>query len=118
MPKFATNIYIQLTKQGMSSQDQKISVATQFDYGALDFQQREAVQQTTDEIKKRLRRAAQDIWEIGKMLSSVQSQLQRGQFDDWIEAEFDWSRRTAYKFISVWLLADSCLVIFPFLAHS
>lgn len=90
----------------MSSQNLKNISATQFNYGNLDSQQREQIQQATEEIKQRLRRAAQDIWEIGKMLSVVQSQLQRGQFDDWIKTEFDWSRRTAYKFISVYKRFD------------
>lgn len=90
----------------MSSQNLKTITATQFNYGNLDSQQREQVRQATEEIKQRLRRAAQDIWEIGKMLILVQSQLERGQFDDWIKTEFDWSRRTAYKFISVYKRFD------------
>ena len=86
----------------MSSQTQSASEITKFNYHDLDSQQRTEVEQATAAIKERLRKAAQDIWEIGKMLSDVQSKLQRGQFDDWIETEFDWSRRTAYKFISVY----------------
>ena len=107
MPKFVTTRYIKsIQYKDMGSQNLKIITATQFNYGNLDSQQREQVRQATEEIKKRLRRAAQDIWEIGKMLSVVQSQLQRGQFDDWIKTEFDWSRRTAYKFISVYKRFD------------
>jgi hypothetical protein len=90
----------------MSSQTQPASEITKFNYHDLDSQQRTEVEQATAAIKERLRKAAQDIWEIGKMLSDVQSKLQRGQFDDWIETEFDWSRRTAYKFISVYKRFD------------
>ena len=90
----------------MSSQTQSASEITKFNYHDLDSQQRTEVEQATAAIKERLRKAAQDIWEIGKMLSDVQSKLQRGQFDDWIETEFDWSRRTAYKFISVYKRFD------------
>lgn len=90
----------------MSSQTQPASEITKFNYQDLDSQQRTEVEQATAAIKERLRKAAQDIWEIGKMLSDVQSKLQRGQFDDWIETEFDWSRRTAYKFISVYKRFD------------
>ena len=90
----------------MNSQSQEAKTATQFNYDVLDFQQRNEIEQTTAAIKERLRKAAQDIWEIGRMLSEVQSKLQRGQFDDWIKTEFDWSRRTAYKFISVYKRFD------------
>ena len=90
----------------MSSQTPKVSVAVKFNYEALDSQQRIDVRRTTEAIREKLRRAAQDIWEIGRMLSDVQSKLKRGQFDDWLETEFDWSRRTAYKFISVYKRFD------------
>lgn len=90
----------------MTGQMEKIQQATKFDYEALDFQQRSDIEQTTAAIKEKLRKAAQDIWEIGRMLSEVQSKLQRGQFDEWIKTEFDWSRRTAYKFISVYKRFD------------
>lgn len=73
----------------MSSQIQEAKVATRFNYDVLNFQQRNEIEQTTAAIKERLRKAAQDIWEIGRMLSEVQSKLQRGQFDDWIKTEFD-----------------------------
>jgi hypothetical protein len=73
-----------------------------FDYEILDSKPRILIQQKTEEIKKRLKRSAQDIWEIGQQLVEVRNQLNRGQFDTWIKAEFNWSRRTAYNFISVY----------------
>ena len=91
----------------MSSQIQKTIENSNFDYQALDSQQRNEIEQATTAIRERLRKAAQDIWEIGKMLNDVQSKLQRGQFDEWIKTEFDWSRRTAYKFISVFKRFDN-----------
>lgn len=90
----------------MSSPTPKIQVAAKFNYEALESQQRIDVKQAVQAIREKLRRAAQDIWEIGRMLSEVQSTLQRGQFDDWLKTEFDWSRRTAYKFISVYKRFD------------
>ncbi|NEQ98548.1 MAG: DUF3102 domain-containing protein [Cyanothece sp. SIO2G6] len=60
------------------------------------------VRQYTGEIQDRLRRTAQDIWEIGQRLANVRDYLQHGQFDAWLKAEFGWSRRTAYNFINVY----------------
>jgi hypothetical protein len=77
-------------------------VVTGFDYEILDSEQRIVVQQRTGEIKERLRRSAQDIWEIGQKLAQVRSWLKHGQFETWLKAEFGWSRRTAYNFINVY----------------
>ena len=73
-----------------------------FDYKFLSPKQRTIVKQCTGEIKERLRRTAQDIWEVGKQLNEVRSQLEHGQFEGWLSAEFGWSRRTAYNFINVY----------------
>ena len=91
----------------MSSQTPQTTEITNFNYQVLDSQKRTEIEEATAAIRERLRKAAQDIWEIGKMLNDVQFKLQRGQFDEWIEAEFDWSRRTAYKFISVYKRFDN-----------
>jgi len=80
----------------------KNQVNTNFDYDILEVEQRIVVQQRTGEIKERLQRSAQDIWEIGQKLADVRSRLKHGQFDAWLKAEFNWSRRTAYNFISVY----------------
>ncbi|MFN6571994.1 DUF3102 domain-containing protein [Dendronalium sp. ChiSLP03b] len=66
---------------------------TGFDYEILDDKQRIVIQQRTGEIKERLRRSAQDIWEIGQKLADVRSRLKHGQFETWLKAEFGWSRR-------------------------
>jgi len=73
-----------------------------FDYDSLDVSQRSIVQQRTGEIRERLRRSAQDVWEIGQKLSDVRARLKYGQFLTWIKAEFGWSQRTAYNFINVY----------------
>ena len=75
---------------------------TYFDYQQLSPQKRTIVQQYTGEIKERLRRTAQDVWEVGQKLTEVRSQLEHGQFEGWLSAEFGWSRRTAYNFINVY----------------
>lgn len=74
-----------------------------FDYRVLNEKNRSLVQQRTQELKERLQRTAQDIWEIGKKLVEVRAELKgHGYFDAWLKAEFDWSRRTAYNFIYVY----------------
>ena len=83
--------------------EQKITQAvTRFGYEFLSPQKRTIVQQCTGEIKERLRRTARDVWEVGKKLVEVRSQLEHGQFESWLSAEFGWSRRTAYNFINVY----------------
>ncbi|MHC5747338.1 MAG: DUF3102 domain-containing protein [Nostoc sp.] len=86
----------------MSKFKKQSQVLTGFDYEILDSEQRLVIQQRTGEIKERLRRSAQDIWEIGQKLTDVRSRLKHGQFETWLKAEFGWSRRTAYNFINVY----------------
>lgn len=77
-------------------------VVISFDYAVLNLEQRTIIQQRTGEIRERLQRSAQDIWEIGHRLADVRARLKHGQFDAWLKTEFDWSRRTAYNFIRVY----------------
>ncbi|PSF35026.1 site-specific DNA-methyltransferase [Aphanothece hegewaldii CCALA 016] len=86
----------------MNSSEKTVNLIISFDYFSLDDEQRLIIQQRTGEIRERLRRSAQDIWEIGQKLADVRSRLKHGQFDIWLKAEFGWSRRTAYNFISVY----------------
>jgi hypothetical protein len=73
-----------------------------FDYNTLDTETRIVVQQRTTEIKALMRKTAQDIVEIGQKLDEVRAKLNNGKFSEWLEKEFNWSRRTAYRFISVY----------------
>ncbi|MEM1242011.1 MAG: DUF3102 domain-containing protein [Cyanobacteria bacterium P01_H01_bin.26] len=78
------------------------SISGLFDYDSLEASKRSIIQQRTGEIRERLRRSAQDVWEIGEKLSDVRSRLQYGQFLTWLKVEFGWSQRTAYNFIKVY----------------
>lgn len=80
----------------------KMQLKSGFDYKILNQDNRQFLQETTRDLKERLQRTAQDIWEIGQKLADVQSRLDHGQFGSWLEAEFGWSRRTAYNFIRVY----------------
>ena len=86
----------------MGGSSRSIQVSTFFDYDSLDQAHRLIVQEHTGEIRKRLRRSAQDVWEIGQRLADVRSRLKRGQFLAWLKVEFGWSQRTAYNFINVY----------------
>lgn len=81
---------------------QHSQLGNSFDYDVLEPDRRLVLKQRTEEIKERLKRSAQDIWEIGQKLFEVRSQLKHGQLDNWLKAEFGWSRRTAYNFIKVY----------------
>jgi hypothetical protein len=73
-----------------------------FDYQQLDAETRVVVKQRTGEIKELMRNTAEAIVRIGEKLAEVREQLPEGHFQDWLKQEFDWSRRTAYNFISVY----------------
>lgn len=72
-----------------------------FDYDALETEARIVVKQRTGEIKTLVRRAAQDIIEIGQKLIEVKEHLEHGQFGAWLKAEFEWSDQTALNFMNV-----------------
>ena len=87
----------------MSKSDKSKQITTSvFDYETLTLEQRNLVMQRTGEIQERLQRSAQDIWEIGQRIADVRDELKHGQFEAWLKAEFNWSRRTAYNFINVY----------------
>ena len=85
----------------MDKLSSKTQIQAGFDYQALDANSRNLVRERTQTIKSCLRRAAKDIWKVGQSLDQVRSCLQYGQFVAWLEAEFEWTPRTAYNFIHV-----------------
>ena len=86
----------------MKNRGKDAQILNNFDYNSLESKQRSIIELRTEEIKERLKRSAQDIWEIGQKIFEVRSQLGYGSFDSWLKAEFGWSRRTAYNFIKVY----------------
>jgi len=72
-----------------------------FDYSGLDAEARIVVQQRTGEIKGLMRRTASDIVEVGQKLIEVKDRLPHGAFGPWLAAEFEWTERTARRFMSV-----------------
>ncbi|MDD3827414.1 MAG: DNA N-6-adenine-methyltransferase [Anaerolineae bacterium] len=70
-------------------------------YAGLDIETRIVVQQRTGEIKTLMQRTAQDLIEIGQKLVEVKVRLGHGLFGAWLHAEFEWSERTAQRYMSV-----------------
>lgn len=81
-----------------------------FEYETLPTKQRAEIQKLTIEIRDNLRQTIATIWQIGEKLAAVRSQIDLWQFTAWLKAEFDWSRSTAYNFMSVYQA-------FPDLSH-
>jgi hypothetical protein len=73
-----------------------------FDYATLDIETRTIVKQRTTEIKSLMKRAAQDIIEIGLKLIEVGGLLEHGKFLGWLTLEFPgFGKSTAYNCMNV-----------------
>lgn len=72
-----------------------------FDYASLDTATSQFLQQQTGEIRALMRRTAQEIIEVGQKLIDVKERLGYGQFEGWLQAEFDWTQMTANRFMNV-----------------
>ena len=76
-------------------------LAKSFDYSSLDDETFSFVHSRVVEIRKLFKRAAKDIIDIGTYLVEVKDKLGHGNFYNWLETEFNWSSRTANRFMSV-----------------
>lgn len=72
-----------------------------FDYEDLDNESKTVVLECTAQIKKLMRRSAEDTINIGKSLLKVKESLKHGDFENWLKTEFDWGFWTARKFMQV-----------------
>jgi hypothetical protein len=72
-----------------------------FDYTLLDEDKRVRIQVKTEAIKGRFKRTAEDIIAIGQDLIDVKNDLDHGEFEHWIQAEFDMNLRSAQRFMQV-----------------
>lgn len=77
------------------------AILRKFDYEKLNRLTRIMVEQNTKEIRDRVGRAAQNIFEVGERLILVKEQLEHGQFLAWLEHEFQWSERAARRMMEV-----------------
>ncbi len=78
-----------------------ISTVSQFDYSSLDEETCEFIQQQTVEIRGLIKHTVEDIFKIGQKLIEIKKRLGYGHFGHWLASEFDWTVRTAQKFMNV-----------------
>lgn len=72
-----------------------------YDYSTLAEAQRETVRRAALTIKPRLKRAAEDIFVIGKELRATKDLLLHGEYTKWLDIEFGLSERMAQRFVNV-----------------
>lgn len=72
-----------------------------FDYSPLTVEVADDVRGTAERIRQRLKKALEDIIEVGNDLLTVKAALPHGQFGFWLRAEFGWSERMAQNFMRV-----------------
>jgi hypothetical protein len=72
-----------------------------FNYEILDAETKNIIQEHTSNIRRLMCRTAQDIIDIGQNLITVKERLRHGDFRNWLKAEFDWSVRTATRYMQV-----------------
>ena len=72
-----------------------------FDYDSLQTEVAQKVKESAIEIKAREKAIWENIFEIGKQLIQVKTALPHGAFLPWVKSEFNWTVRTAQKYIKV-----------------
>jgi hypothetical protein len=83
----------------------------EFDYFSLDESVSAQIKTCANEIHQRIRQSAQAVIDIGERLAHVRDLLRhnkRGGFQQWLTAEFGWSKTTAYQFIQVFEAFRNC----------
>jgi Protein of unknown function (DUF3102) len=78
-----------------------------FDYGQLDGESWQFVQNARDQIKRLGKQTVESIVEIGRLLTEVKARLPHGQWLPWLQAEFRWSETTARRFMDSYSLIKS-----------
>ena len=72
-----------------------------FDYTEIKEEHRTRVQDAAVDIRRRERRAAEDMIAIGQRLMEVKDLLPHGQFSAWVETEFHYSMTSAQEFMKI-----------------
>ena len=72
-----------------------------FDYERIPEQHRDAVMRAAINIKPRLKRAAEDLFVIGRELRDIKGRLPHGEYLNWLDMEFGLSERMAQRFMNV-----------------
>lgn len=78
-----------------------------FQYIQLNHKKKAIVWQRTSEIKSLMRLTAENIISIGQKLVEVKDCLNRGEFQNWLQSEFEWSEQTARQFMQVYRWSET-----------
>jgi len=73
-----------------------------FDYSIVSADKRQYIQGCASQIKTLAKRSAEDMLEIGRLLTEVKSSIGHGNFGNWLESEFGWAERTAENIMRVY----------------
>ncbi len=74
---------------------------TTFNYTQLDAETEAFLREQTTTLKLLTCKTAALVIEIGQALIDVKAVLPHGQFQDWLQAEFDWGDRTARRYMDI-----------------
>lgn len=72
-----------------------------FDYGCVDEGIRDAVCASASEIRRQVSASRQSIITVGTRLIEVKAILPHGLWRAWLKAEFEWSERSAQRYMRV-----------------
>ena len=84
-----------------ANEEASLQQSLAYDYSRVAEADRQQVIDAALEIKPRLKRASEDLVEVGKQLNAVKDFLPHGQWEIWLETEFSLSIRTARNFMGV-----------------
>jgi hypothetical protein len=79
----------------------EVVVPKPFDYTPLATKDAQRMHAAAQRIRLLVQRTLGDVIAIGQELLSVKETLPHGQFSAWLRAEFDWTLRTAQRFMAV-----------------
>jgi hypothetical protein len=72
-----------------------------FDYSRIDEKARSQVMEAARDIKPRLKSLAREIFTIGRHLNAAKALLPHGEWQSWLQDEFNLSVRSAQNFMAV-----------------
>lgn len=72
-----------------------------FDYSRIDEKARGRVMDAARDIKPRLKSLAREIFTIGRHLNTAKSLMPHGEWQNWLQEEFNLSARSAQNFMAV-----------------
>ena len=85
----------------MAKQPKGELVVIGFNYDLLETKVAQEIRTSADRIREKVKKALEDIIEVGNDLVAVKEALPHGQFGPWLRAEFGWTERTAQNLMSV-----------------